>query len=119
MKIAAGTAATQLLERLYDGEGTLRLNEYMGKPEMRGAGRRLGILTLPQGTSIGQHQHVGECESYYILQGRGMYLDNDIEYELNPGDFTLCRDGEVHGIKNLTEQDLVMYIVILNTVTSE
>ena len=116
MKIAADTAGILFLTELYGGKGTLTLHEFMGKEDLGGAGRRMGIMTIPQHASIGPHTHTGEFESYYIMQGSGLYLDNDREYVLTRGDFVLCKDGDTHGISNPNPEDLVMYIVILNTI---
>jgi len=116
MKIAAGHAPMLHPEKLQGGAGTLKLAELMDPAMLRGAGRRVALLTIPSGCSIGEHQHTGECEGFYVLQGEGVYTDNEETYSITPGDFVLCRDGERHAVRNEQEQDLELFILILNTV---
>ena len=111
-----GTIPVAHPERLYDGEGILTLTDLLSKEELKGAGRRVGIMTLPPNTSIGFHKHNGEFEAYYVISGLGKYLDNDQEYLIKPGDFTLCKDGDSHGVLNAGEEELRLFIVILNTI---
>ena len=116
MKIAAGTAPMLHPVELQGGIGTLNLAELMDPEMLRGAGRRVALLTIPPGCSIGEHVHTGECEGFYVLSGEGLYTDNDTSYTITSGDFVLCKDGERHGVQNQQEQDLELFILILHTV---
>ena len=46
------------------GKGTIEIHAAMqGEENFRGHGRMLAMVTLPPGSSIGYHQHVGETET--------------------------------------------------------
>lgn len=44
---------------------------------------------------ISPHTHKGEKEICYILEGQGLYTDNDRQIPVKAGDVTV--DGERHG----------------------
>ena len=76
----------------------------------------LGSLnTLPPGAGVGNHAHEGNEEAYFILEGDGVYIDSDgQEYPVAKGDFTLCREGESHGLFNKSSAPLVFAAVIVD-----
>lgn len=55
-------------------------------------------VTIEAGGHLDYHEHHGETETYYILEGCGVYNDNGREYEVKAGDVTFCEDGCGHGI---------------------
>ena len=71
-------------------------------------------LVIRPASSIGLHRHEGETEPYYILSGRGLFTDNDgTQTEVGPGDVCLIRNGDCHGIENLSDaEDLVLMAAI-------
>lgn len=63
--------------------------------------RLLKVIELGPGCSIGKHQHEGEAEIFYALEGVTTVLEDDGEYRtLQVGDAHLCRDGEFHSLLN-------------------
>ena len=52
-------------------------------------------------------------ETYYILSGNGVYVDNGEEIPAKEGDVFFCEDGDGHGLKNTGERDLVFVALIL------
>ena len=75
--------------------------------------RMVGRMTLPPGSSIGFHIHAEDEEIYLITGGGGIYTDNDRrEYPVAPGDLTLTRRGEGHGLFNNGEEPLTFVAVI-------
>ena len=69
--------------------------------------------TLPVGASIGVHTHAENEEVYVIIKGCGVYIDNDgKEYPVAPGDTTLTRQGEKHGLAQSGSEPLVFLAVI-------
>ncbi|MDR1018243.1 MAG: cupin domain-containing protein [Lachnospiraceae bacterium] len=83
-------------------------NEELGKNS-----RMYAIVTVPDGSSIGVHEHIGEEESYYIISGTGTYIDDGKEMDVNPGDIFLCKDGHSHSIIANKNQDIVFIGLIL------
>lgn len=70
-------------------------------------------MTLPPGASIGFHLHPEDEEVYYILSGQGRYTDADGQSSpVGPGDLTLTRAGEGHGLANEGREPLVFFAVI-------
>lgn len=61
----------------------------------------------------GHHEHHGEAEMYYILEGTGMYEEDGEAVAVEAGDVTYCEDGHGHGLKNNGKEELVMVAVIL------
>ena len=43
---------------------------------------------------LGYHEHHGETETYYILSGNGVYVDNGEEVPAKEGDVFFCKDGD-------------------------
>lgn len=91
-------------ERLVEGE------ENLGK-----AVKTYARITVPPGSAMGYHQHVGDYEIYYILEGEGEYNDNGTPVPAHPGDVFKCNDGEYHSIKNVGDSDVVFIALIVAT----
>lgn len=70
-------------------------------------------ITLNKDCEVGYHIHNGETETYYILKGKGIYKDNDKEYEVSAGDVTFCKSGNGHGLVNNCDEPLEMIALIL------
>ena len=99
-------------EHVNGGDGYI-LVESIINDEQKGPNCRMySQVTLKPGCEIGAHDHVGESETYYILEGTGMYQDNDEKYQVTAGDALYCKDG-THGLKNTGDTDLVFMALIL------
>ncbi|SFI29686.1 Cupin domain-containing protein [Tindallia magadiensis] len=103
------------IHELKGGRGTIELEHFFEEEDFCGKGRLYGISIIHPGDSIGMHRHEGEQEAYFILEGEAHYNDNGREVQLNPGDFTLCRDGESHAIANQGDTDLKYVAMIMYT----
>ena len=58
--------------------------------------------------------HKGNTETYHILQGKALYNDNGEEVQIDAGTTTFCPDGEVHGIENIGDDDLIFIALIIS-----
>ncbi len=96
------------------GKGQVELQHVLEKEDAYGAGRNFTINTLAPGCSIGYHQHKGEFEVYYVLEGVGQVVDDGEIYLLRQGDMMQCRDGGSHSIENVGEEPLRVLALILN-----
>ena len=61
------------------------------------------------GISIGEHPHTNHEEIYYLMSGTGTLIFDGKEYEMNPGDISLCNLGHSHGF--IAKTDCVMIVV--------
>lgn len=91
---------------LMQGEGEINRTHLFEVEDFCGHGRLFAKHTIEPGNSIGFHKHEGEQEAYYILKGQALYSDNGNEMTIKEGDFTLCKSGEGHSIKNIGSEDL-------------
>lgn len=65
---------------------------------------------LHPGASIGAHVN-DKDEIYYVLSGRGELTLNGVVREVGPGDAILTRSGDSHALRQLGDEDLVIFIV--------
>ena len=97
-----------------NGKGQVFFHDWLLQEEAAHHGRVFSKVVIPAGSSIGYHQHIGEFEAYYVLEGKGLLRDGEDVTELNPGDMNLCPDGSFHGIENAGDTDLVLMALIMN-----
>ena len=64
---------------------------------------------IKAGVSIGVHKHEKNEEIYYLVSGKGILTYDDVEYEMLPGDISLCNIGHSHGF--LATEDSVLIVV--------
>lgn len=82
-------------------------------PPKDNAVKEIGWLTLKPGDAVGYHGHTTNEDVYIIVSGTGLFKDVDgKETQVKPGDITICRKGQKHGITNNGTTDLVMISVI-------
>lgn len=72
-------------------------------------------VIVPPKASVGYHEHHGDSESYYILEGEGVYDDNGEKRAVKAGDSTWTPDGFGHSIENTGDKDLVFMALIINS----
>ena len=97
------------------GKGTMYITHLLTPAEMVGKCQMFAKVRIPAGCALGVHQHVGNNETYHIIQGRGLYTDNDKTYEVKAGDTTFCADGDKHGIETVGDEDLIFIALIIST----
>ena len=102
-------------EAMRGGKGTVTVKHLLKPDELLGKGRLFAELTVPPGASVGLHRHEGDVEAYYIIEGRGRYLNNEDAYEVNAGDLTLVDDHHSHGIENIGADDLEYIAIVIHT----
>ena len=75
--------------------------------------KEIGFMTLKHGSFIGLHSHKDNEDAYLILSGTGVFTDSDGNaYVVGPGDMTIARPGQSHGLANLGKEDLVFLDII-------
>lgn len=98
---------------LKDGNGITTVINIHEKEDFNEKGRLYGVSIIEVGGSIGYHTHDGDQETYFILEGKGEYNDNGKICVIGPGDVTICKNGDSHGLKNIGDVDLRYMALIL------
>lgn len=101
-------------ERRNGGKGTMHIERLLSVEEMGPNVKMYAKVTIDVNSSLGDHPHIDDAESYYILQGKALYNDNGVKKELHPGDVTYTTDGNIHGIENIGDEPLVFMALIIN-----
>ena len=70
--------------------------------------------TLPKGTSVGLHEHKGNEELYYVIEGKGEMIVDGEKRAMEAGDVCLTKDGSKHTFRNIGDTDL--RIIVLEAV---
>lgn len=97
------------------GRGEVEFHHILEKEELNGHGSMYAMVRLKPGCSIGYHQHIGNTEPYFIIEGHGTFVDNDgIRTEVGPGDVCVIEVGQSHAIENNSDQDMVFMALIYN-----
>ena len=78
-----------------------------------GGGKGCAEVLKPN-SSVGWHRHVGETEPYYILEGEGIFVDDDgSRTKVGPGDVCTILPGQCHAIENSSScKDLAFMALI-------
>ena len=75
--------------------------------------KEIAWLTIPAGSSIGLHQHANNEDAYIIVKGHGVFTDTlGKTTPVGPGDVTIARPGNKHGLANTGKEDLVILDVV-------
>jgi mannose-6-phosphate isomerase-like protein (cupin superfamily) len=58
------------------------------------------------------HAHERSDKVYYVLRGTGRFTVGDEEQDLGEGHAVIARAGVRHGVRNETEEDLVLLVTM-------
>ncbi len=75
----------------------------------------MSYLELLPHSSIGKHQHVGDFECYFIIEGNAVVSDNHEEKEVSTGDLLVTKDQEFHAISNNSDKVVKILAFICET----
>ncbi len=103
----------EIKNQMRGGKGSVELTHIFMKEELTGKARLVARITINPGCSIGVHEHAGEEEIFYILEGKGIVNDNGTVREVNPGDAVLTGNGASHSIECSGDTPLKLVAVIL------
>lgn len=85
----------------------------MGKATIFESERVLvGLNAFEPGQEHAPHAHAGADKIYYVLEGEGEFLLNNIKIRMRAGEMLVARDGEPHGVRNDTNRRLLVMAVI-------
>lgn len=108
----ASQMTSTVREQMRDGKGEVTILDIVPKAELTGS-RLFSKISLPVGASIGEHDHTGETEYYYILSGTGTVYEEDGPKQVLPGDVVITGNGASHGIENTGGEPLEFIALIL------
>lgn len=104
---------TETKQEMRGGNGQAVLLHVTPAENLNEKGRMFSQITLAPGCSIGYHEHHGESELFYILEGEGLLSDNGAQTAIHAGDCAICPDGQGHSIANSGTGPLVFMALIL------
>jgi mannose-6-phosphate isomerase-like protein (cupin superfamily) len=67
---------------------------------------------LLPGQSQKVHAHESSDKIYYVLEGTGRFTVGDEEEDLGEGHAVIARAGVPHGVRNETEENLVLLVTM-------
>ena len=96
----AAELPVNLVQKARGGVGEISIQPLLQDGELQQGCKAFGKITLPVGSAIGQHQHVGDVEAYYIISGTASVQDDESSYQVTAGDLIYTGDGHYHAITN-------------------
>ena len=97
-----------------DGHGNVYEELVVPPEELCGNGRLYAKETLKPGDSIGYHDHQGEREIYFILDGKAKVIDDGMPSIVLKDDVMITGSGHAHSIENVGSKDLIFMALIIN-----
>jgi len=98
---------------LRGGQGTIDMYHLFEEHEMLGKAKICTRLVVKPNCSIGSHPHNPEAEIYYVISGWLEMDDNGRTVTMNTGDIMITGQGDVHGLRNISDQDAEVFAIIL------
>ena len=87
--------------------------EKMGKSTIFESERiMVGLNSFNPGQEHKLHAHSGMDKVYHVLEGRGVFVLEDREIEMEAGTMLIAPEGVPHGIRNTSEGKLVVLAVL-------
>ncbi|NNF14258.1 MAG: cupin domain-containing protein [Gemmatimonadetes bacterium] len=85
----------------------------MGKSTLFMSERMLvGLNAFEPGQEHALHAHADQDKVYLTLEGRGVFLLDDREIEMEAGRMLIAPEGVPHGIRNTSEERLIVLMVM-------
>ena len=104
-----------VVEHPRGGEGSVEFHHIVSEEQLNGHGSMYAMAVLRPHSSVGWHQHVGNTEPYFILKGKGVFVDNDgTRTEVGPGDVCVIEVGQSHSLENPNDEELVFMALVYN-----
>lgn len=102
-------------KELAGGRGEAVVHYIVPEEDLFGHGRMYAKVVLKPNASVGWHRHVGETEPYYILEGEGIFVDDDgSRTKVVPGDVCTIKPGQCHAIENASEYKDLAFMALIH-----
>jgi len=82
------------------GTGEITLTHLVEGADMLGKARIAARLSIPPGSTIGEHPHGPDAEIYIIEKGVAIVTDNGARHEMKAGDAMFIGGGDTHSLAN-------------------
>ena len=70
-------------------------------------------ITIPPGSSAGEHTHGPDAELYYVLSGTLRMTDNGITKDLVAGEAVFTGGGTSHSVENVSDSPASMLAIVI------
>jgi quercetin dioxygenase-like cupin family protein len=70
------------------------------------------LYCLTSGQQQKVHAHDNSDKVYYVLEGTGRFTVSDEEKDLPQGHAVIAPAGELHGVRNDTEENLILLVTM-------
>ncbi len=70
------------------------------------------LYCLLPGQSQKVHAHEDSDKVYYVMSGTGRFTVGDEEQDLSQGRAVIARAGELHGVRNESDHNLVLLVTM-------
>ena len=101
-------------ENVRGGQGNVTLEHILEPEDIFNKGRLFAKITVEPGCGVGEHQHTGEMEGFYILRGEATVEDNGQTFVLKEGDVLYTHDGGSHSLYNSGKTTLEYLAIIIS-----
>lgn len=98
----------------HNGEGPWKIKDIIQSVDKKLFIRFIHDDIILPGSSFGYHQHKSdepEEEWYLCLSGNGVMTLDDKDYDMGPGDISVCYANGFHGIKNTGKEDMRIIVI--------
>ena len=72
----------------------------------------VGLNAFEPGQEHQLHTHEGMDKVYHVLKGRGLFILEDREIEMEAGLMLVAPDGVPHGIRNNSKDQLIVLAIL-------
>ena len=102
-------------QELGGGKGCAEVHEIVPEKDLYGHGKLYAKVVLKPNSSVGWHRHVGETEPYYILEGEGIFVDDDgSRTKVGPGDVCTILPGQCHAIETASSCKDLSFMALIH-----
>ncbi|MDV2582176.1 cupin domain-containing protein [Alkalibacillus haloalkaliphilus] len=104
---------TQYIEKPHGGVGAIEITRVLSSEDTLGHVSLLAKVTVHPNSTIGYHQHIGEAEAYYLLKGKGYFINAKEErVPVQSGDVCTIEVGQSHGLENPYDESIEMIALV-------
>ena len=99
------------MQKVSEGEFRYRNDSSGVKYLIRGPKIDWGVLLLLPDQTLGGHYHNEVEETFYVIEGEGVFVVNGVEHPTKPGDAFRLEPGDRHDICNRSTEPLKVVFI--------